>query len=208
VPLRSLLERSAPPPDEAQRQLDALHGQARDLGLAGAFSVAGAGVALALERPLVPAFATGVAATVALGLRCRGRRRRLLEALMRERDAYTIEAVARDGARFAAAPRRRRLAQWLRRLVQVADGERVPASFNVRVIDGRVLSRRERLLALADALDDAERPIHPASVALLHQMLTRPGTSPLYNPGLDADLLDLALHRIEAGIEPPPVSPP
>jgi hypothetical protein len=36
---------------------------------------------------------------------------------------------------------------------------------------------------------------------LLHHLLTIPGLSPLYNPGLDADLVDLALHRIEAGID-------
>jgi hypothetical protein len=44
--------------------------------------------------------------------------------------------------------------------------------------------------------------VHPASVALVHQLLTRPGLSPLYNIGLQEDVLDLALHRVEAGVEP------
>jgi hypothetical protein len=57
------------------------------------------------------------------------------------------------------------------------------------------------MLRIADALEDDARDVHPASLALLHQVLTRPGVSPLYNPGLDADLLDLALHRVEAGVE-------
>jgi hypothetical protein len=70
------------------------------------------------------------------------------------------------------------------------------------VINARVEPRRERLLRMAEALEDDAREVHPASVALLHQMLTRPGVSPLYNPGLDEDLLDLGLHRVEAGIEP------
>ena len=54
----------------------------------------------------------------------------------------------------------------------------------------------------ADAFEDDAREVHPACVALLHQVLTRPGVSPLYNIGLHEDLLDLALHRVEAGIDP------
>jgi hypothetical protein len=89
----------------------------------------------------------------------------------------------------------------LRTLVAVADGQEPPPSATVRAIDERVRQRRERLLHLADAVENDIRNIHPASIALLHQVLTRPGLSPLYNPGLEEDLLDLALHRVEAGIE-------
>jgi hypothetical protein len=83
----------------------------------------------------------------------------------------------------------------------VANGEELPASASVRVIPERVEPERARLLRIADALEDDERPIHPASVALMHRLLTRPGLSPLYNPGLEADLLTLALHRVEAGVD-------
>lgn len=122
--------------------------------------------------------------------------------LLAERDAYSIVAVRRQAARFATPKRRHRLGAWLRKVVAVAEGDQHPPSSQVRVIDARVRPRRERLLKLADAFDDDRIDVHPASVALLHQVLTRPGLSPLYNVGLQEDLVDLALHRVEAGIEP------
>jgi hypothetical protein len=140
--------------------------------------------------------------TLALGARSLWRRRELIAALLRERDAYAIDDVRREGARFANVARRRRLGAWLRKLVRIAETDELPPSINLRVLDERVRPRRDRLLRIADALEAEDRPIHPASVALLHQLLTRPPLSPLYNPGLDEDLLDLALHRIEAGVEP------
>lgn len=200
--LRSVLERDLPRSAEAERKLDALRAQARDFAVACGLSLVGAAIAVAVDPRLAlglgaVAFGTGVLCARALW-----RRRGLLVLLLAERDAYSIHAVRRQAERFATAKRRRRLGAWLRKLVAVADGEQHPPSTNVRVIDARVAPRRERLLKLADALDDDTREVHPASVALLHQVLTRPGLSPLYNVGLDDDLVDLALHRVEAGVEP------
>jgi hypothetical protein len=130
------------------------------------------------------------------------RRRELVSLMIAERDAYAIEAVRRQASRFATPERRHRLGAWLAKVVAIADGTQTPPSTPVRPLDARVKPRRERLLKLADAFNDDSREIHPTSIALLHQMLTRPGFSPLYNVGLDEGLLDLALHRVEAGIEP------
>jgi hypothetical protein len=200
MPLKSVLERTAPRSPEAESRLVVLRLQARDFAIASAAAVAGTGLAVSYEPGLAVPLAAATVTTVALGCRSLWRRRELVRALMRERDAYAIDAVCREGKRFATAPRRHRLGGWLRKLVRIADGEEPPPSLSLRVIDDRVRPRRERLLRLADALEDDRRQVHPASVALLHHLLTIPGLSPLYNPGLDADLVDLALHRIEAGI--------
>ncbi len=200
--LKSVLERDLPRSEEAQRKLDALRGQARDFGIACVLSLVGAAIAAAIDPRLALLLAAVAFGTGVLCARALSRRRELLVLLLAERDAYSIDAVRRQASRFATVKRRRRLGAWVRKLVAVADGEQHPPSTNIRVLDARVRPRRERLLKLADAFDDDGREVHPASLALLHQALTRPGFSPLYNIGLDEDLLDLLLHRVEAGIEP------
>jgi hypothetical protein len=202
MPLRSVLERELPPPREAELKLEAFRAQARDFALASALALAGTVVAIVAEPRLAPVLAAATVAMLLLAGRSRWRRHELLTILLPARHAYSIDAVRSQAARFATGVRRRRLGSWLRKVVAVAAGEEHPPSANVRVIDARVRPRRERLLRLADAFEDDAREIHPASVALLHQLLTRPGVSPLYNPGIQEDLLDLALHRVEAGVEP------
>jgi hypothetical protein len=200
VELKSVLERDLPPMDEAEKRLDALRAQARDLGTAFVLAVAGTVVAVAVEPRLAPILGAAAVATLVLAGRSVWRRREFLTILLPQRDAYSIEAVRKQAARFATPARRRRLGRWLRQIVDVADGVQPAPSANVRVIDARVRPRRERILRIADALEDDASGIHPTSVALLHQVLTRPGVSPLYNPGLEDGLLDLALHRVEAGV--------
>lgn len=168
-----------------------------------AFVLAAVGtvVAVAVEPRLALILAAAAVATLVLAGRSIWRRRELLVILLPQRDAYSIDAVRNEAARFATPARRHRLGRWLRTIVDVADGLEQAPSANVRAIDARVRPRRERMLRIADAFEDDARDVHPAGVALLHQVLTRPGVSPLYNPGLDEDLLDLALHRVEAVVE-------
>lgn len=202
--LKSVLERDLPPSREAELKLGALRGQARDFGIACALSLVGTVIAFAIDPRVALALLATAVGTGALCGRSIWRRRELLVALLSDRNAYSIDAVRRQAERFANPARTHRLAAWLRKVVAVADGEEVPGSTHVRPLDARVRPRRERLLKLAAALDDDGHEVHPASIALVHQMLTRPGLSPLYNIGLDDDLVDLALHRVEAGIEPHP----
>ena len=65
-------------------------------------------------------------------------------------------------------------------------------------LDARVLARKERLLRVAAALDGRDDELHPAGVAIVHRLLTRPSVSPLFNPQLEEQILDDALHRVEA----------
>jgi hypothetical protein len=199
--LKSVLERDSPRSPEAEAKLQILRQQARDFAIASVLGFGGAVIAAAAAPQLAFALAAAGVFTLALCGRSLWRRRELLGALLLDRDAYAIEAVRHRAAHFATSARRHRLGKWARTIVRVANGEELPASANVRVLPERVHPERERLLRIADALEDDARTIHPASVALMHRLLTRPGLSPLYNPGLEADLLNLALHRVEAGVD-------
>jgi hypothetical protein len=199
--LRSVLERELPRSQEAERKLGALRTQARDFAVAGVLALVAGIIAIAADARLALALVATAVATLILSGRSIWRRRELLQMLLIDRDAYSIDAVRRAATRFATPSRRKRLGTWLRELVAVADGQEAPPSATVRALDDRVRARRDRLLQLADAVANDSRAVHPSSIALLHQVLTRAGLSPLYNPGLEEDLLDVALHRVEAGIE-------
>ena len=198
--MRSLLDVELPPLPEAEERLATLRRQER-ARLAGAFILTVlAGAAVPVSAELWPALGAGAVAAVATGAAAFDRRHALLTALLRVREAYRLDAVRVAGVRFASLARRRRLAAWLRKVVRLAEGDDGAVGYDAGALDDRVLARRERLLALAEALESPSRDVHPASVALIHCLLTRPPSSPLYNPGIDADVLDLALHRAEAGI--------
>ncbi len=173
----------------------------RTYGLAGLLLAPAAAMVAFLDAHLAVALGAAAVAAAILAVATRGRRRSLLAELLRERDAYAIDDVRTAGNRFASDARRHHLAAWVRGIVGAVEGTHPEAAYNFVSLDDRVRGRRERLLALADAFESRERTIHPASVALLHQLLTRPPLSPLYNPGLDEELLDFALHRVEAGID-------
>ena len=201
MPLKSVLERAAPRSPEAEAKLVVLGQQARDFIIASVLGFAGTAIAVAAVPQLALALAAAAVLALVLSGRSLWRRRELLDALLLDREAYSIEAVRHRATRFATPARRHRLGNWARTILKVSKGEELPASASVRVLSDRVLPRHERLLRIASAFEDDARSVHPASVALLHRLLTRPGLSPLYNPGLDEDLLDLALHRVEAGVD-------
>jgi hypothetical protein len=160
-------------------------------------AIAGATALVSTRVAISFGVAGGAALIVAAGAQRRGRG--LLSRLLWVRAAYRLDVVRAAGSDFATPQRCRRLAAGLRRVVAFGDGEFALPGY-VASLDERVLERRGRLLALADAFE-SPRPIHPASVALLHRLLTLPASSPLYNPALGEDLLDLTLHEIEAGLE-------
>jgi hypothetical protein len=204
--LRSVLEHSVPPTPEAERRLQDLHRRTREWAVSGLVLAAAAIPATLFIPRLGVALGAGGATAFALALLARGRRQSLLLALLGNRDAYWIDAVQHEGICFSTVDRRRRLARWLRSVVGFADGaERLPAHTAISLND-RVQARRDRLLSIADAFDATDRPVHPSSVVLVHQLLTQPGSSPLYNPGLDEELLDFALTKVEAGVNGGPIS--
>jgi hypothetical protein len=145
---------------------------------------------------LVPA--AGAIAALAMAGIAFERRRSLLEALLQVREAYRLEEVSEAGSRFATRERRERLAGWMRDVVGAAEGRDVRLAYTAAALDERVLARKERLLRVAAALDGRDDDLHPAGVAIVHRLLTRPSISPLFNPQLEEQILDDALHRVEA----------
>jgi len=196
--LRSLLDLDLPPLVDAERLLGELRDQ-RTWRLAGAVVMMALAVAAVVALPqvwLVPA-AGALAALATAGIAF-DRRRTLLEALLQVREAYRLEEVSEAGTRFATRERRTRLAGWMRDIVGAAEGREVRVAYTAAALDARVLARKERLLRVAAALDGRDDALHPAGVAIVHRLLTRPSISPLFNPQLEERILDDALHRVEA----------
>jgi hypothetical protein len=195
----SQLDPSGLPLQEVELRLATLRSLTRRM-FAAALTLTAVAAATALVSSRV-AISFGVAAAaafiVATGARLRGRA--LVSRLLWVRAAYRLDVVRAAGSEFATPQRCRRLAAGLRRVVAFGDGEFALPGY-IASLDERVLERRGRLLALAEAFE-SPRPIHPASVALLHRLLTLPASSPLYNPALGEDLLDLTLHEVESGLE-------
>jgi hypothetical protein len=196
--LRSLLDMDVPPLVEAERRLADLSRQRR-ARLLGTAALAALAVAAALVEPdlglVLSAGAFAALSTAAVAL---ARRRALLSTLVQIREAYGLDAVSQAGDRFATGQRRHRLAAWLRRIVVSAEEHQPRPGYTATALELRVLARKERLLAVAASLEDRDQALHPAGVAIVHRLLTRPSVSPLFNPQLDELILDDALHRIEA----------
>jgi hypothetical protein len=199
--LRSLLDLDLPTLADAEQRLGDLATQRRRRLTA----AAALGVLAVVAELLLPQFwfalAAGAGAAFAAAVAAFDRRRSLLAGLLQVREAYRLEAVSNAGARFASLARRRRLAGWLRKIVRAAEGEELHEAYSAAAIEARVLARRERLLALASALETADTDVHPAGVAIVHRLLTRPSLSPLYNPGLDEEILDVVLYRAERCVD-------
>jgi hypothetical protein len=183
---------------DAERLLVELR-QQRTWRLAGAVVLMALAVVAVVALPQVwIVLAAGAGAAFATAAVAFDRRRSLLEGLVQVREAYRLEEVSQAGSRFATRERRTRLAGWMRDIVGAAEGREVRVAYTAAAIDARVLARKERLLRVAAALDGREDELHPAGVAIVHRLLTRPSISPLFNPQLEEQILDDALHRVEA----------
>ena len=182
----------------AERRLADLARRRRNR-LVAAAALALLAVAVGLAYPQIGiALAVGAIAALVAAAAALTERRGLLANLIPVRGAYRIESVSRAGRRFANPGRRQRLAQSLRAAVRDAEDGAPHTAYTVAPLGERVLERRERLLALADALDGDETDLQPAGVVIVQRLLTRPGHSPLYNPDLPESRLDDLLHRVEA----------
>jgi len=196
--LRSLLDLDLPPLVDAERQLSDLSDQ-RTQRLVGAAALMGLAVAAAVFLPqLWIVLTAGAVAALITAAWAISRRQALLSALVQVREAYRVEAVSKAGLRFATPARRSRLAVGLRSIVRAAEGREGHPAYTAAALEERVIQRKERLLALAAALEGREEELHPAGVAIVHRMLTRPSVSPLFNPALEEHILDDTLHRVEA----------
>jgi hypothetical protein len=196
--VRSLLDLNLPPLVDAERQLAELSDQ-RTQRLIGAVALTALAVGSAVVvSQLWIVLAAGAVTALVTAAWASTRRRTLLSALVQVREAYRVEAVSAAGARSATPARRERLAVGVRSIVHAAEGREGHPAYTAAALEERVLARKERLLRVAAALEGHEDELHPAGVAIMHRMLTRPSVSPLFNPALDEHTLDDALHRVEA----------
>jgi hypothetical protein len=201
MPPRSILDRSPLSLAEADARLTDLRRRRRDMALAGVVTAAFAPISSVWDIHLALALGCSAAVAWAAAFVHQSRLQALLGELLRDRDAYGLESVRRAGAEFASEARRHRIAALARRVVWSVDSGWLSPGVDLVSFVERVRAHKDRLLLLADNLDSPSHCVHPASLVLLHQLLTRPPWSPLYNPKLEPALLDLALRNIEIGVE-------
>ena len=160
----------------------------------GAAAAAVALPALALSTPVALALAAGGLFECLVALEAVHARRQLIARLALHPAAYELPEVAAYGTRAAALPQRARLAAWIFEIVAEA---RSPYTL---YLGDRVDLVAHDLQALAHELVSPARSVAPESAVACRRLLTRMTESPLYNPGLPLEDLQLALRRIRAGI--------
>jgi hypothetical protein len=170
----------------------------RRWGLSAAVLAAAAGLAalpaLALSPRVALALALGGLFECVFALQAVHARRQLIARLALQPAAYELSEVAAYGTRAAQLPQRARLAAWIFEIVAEAGS---PYSL---YLGDRVDLVAHDLEELAQELVSPARSVAPASAVACRRLLTRMTESPLYNPGLPFEDLQLALHRIRAGI--------
>lgn len=160
---------------------------------------AAVGVGAVVSFPFAPALAfalavgAGLEALVGAAALCGYRDR--ISKLALEPAAYVLPEVDRYGRRLAGQGQRARLAAWISEIL--ADVE-VPG--NLFLVD-RVLRCAHELEALARDLAHPRARVQPACAVACSRLLTCAVESPLYNPRLPADELEITVHRIRAGID-------
>jgi hypothetical protein len=180
--------------EQAARDLLRLRRRAVESGvlLVGA-TVAGASALLVGPLPAVALFSGAALEAALLVLALNGYRERIAR-LALSPEAYVLPEVDRYGRRLAEPRRRARLAASISRVVAEAH---LPGNF---YLAERVATFAREFETLARELLRPTARIEPASVVACHRLLTSAVESPLYNPRLPAQDLELALARIRAGI--------
>jgi hypothetical protein len=145
------------------------------------------------------AIATSMIVSVTIAVGCHAVRKHRLATLAIFPEFARLPELAGTRRRLLRPRNRRRLAARLRRTAAITQP---PHRFDCcQVLVDRVAAVRSDLVELADALQHA-REIDPASVALLHELLSN-GCSPLYSSNLATAELQATLTRVRAGIAAP-----
>jgi hypothetical protein len=153
-----------------------------------ALAVVGASGRLAVALAAGAAFELLLSATSLLS------RRGLIARMSLEPDAYCIPEVVAYGKALTKPKKRAQLADGFRTMVR--DALRPGALY----LPDRVLRHARELEALARDLRSPAVRVHPASVARCRRLLTEAAESPLYNPRLSEEDLEVILRRIRSGM--------
>jgi len=122
------------------------------------------------------------------------RRWDLVDRLLLERDAYSIDEVRTRAEHVAELENRRSLASSIRWRLANASAFAEP--------DGRLLQVVPELAALAEELDDETLELDPMRAVECERLLTDGTTSPLVNPARPVDDVFSWVRRIRAGFAP------
>jgi hypothetical protein len=142
------------------------------------------------------------AATLAAG--CHVIRQHKLATLAVIPELAQLPEFATKHKQLLSARKRQALAAGLRRTAALTQP---PRRFDTcPILTDRVAAVRPELLQLADALEQTN-DLNPASVALIHELLTN-ACSPLYNPNLPTERLHATISQAHAGIPLRPTAEP
>jgi hypothetical protein len=152
--------------------------------------------AVAWHTTYLTAIATCLIAAAILAATCHITREHRVATLAVIPELTQLPEFAAKHKRLLSTRNRQALAAGLRR---TAAPTQPPRRFDTcPILPDRVAAVRPELLQLANALEQTN-DLDPASVALIHELLTN-ACSPLYNPNLPADDLHATISRAHAGI--------
>ena len=196
----SLLDTRAVDPFQARAVLEGLAGRRRETVRLTCILLASSAV-LGLLRVDTGALSVAAGACVAgvLYLRAAGSRQELIALLVGQRSAYVIPEIARAGERFATPRSRQALSTALLRLVRAAEGHDLAES--VWLQPTRITSHAEELRLVASLVGQEGVPVHPSTLALLHQLLYYPARSPLFNAEVPEQELTILLRRVQLALD-------
>jgi hypothetical protein len=161
--------------------------------LSGAAALVG-GIAAPFSLLLAAALLAGALVETLVAGHAVYRRAGVVSSLALHPAAYALPEVAAYGRKAAQPRQRARLAAWLSEVVAEAQ-----APHSLYLAD-RVALVAHELEALARELTSPRRSVEPVSAVACRRLLTNMIDSPLYNPRLPVDDLQVALRRIRAGI--------
>ena len=160
--------------------------------------------AIAWHTTYLTTIATCLMAAAILAAGCHIAREHRLATLAVIPELTQLPDLAAKHKRLLSTRNRQALAAGLRR---TAAPTQPPRRFDTcPVLTDRVAPVRPELLHLADTLEQTN-DLDPASVALIHELLTN-ACSPLYNPNLPADDLHATISRAHAAISLPTTPQP
>ncbi len=173
---------------EAETELVALHQDERARLAVSAAALGASLVATAVYPPLaVPLFVAGLAIG-ALAVAAIWHHWDLVDRLADDRDAYLIPEVRSYAARETRMDRRRAHAAMVRAWTSAPDE--------------RVAELVDELTDLADALEDEELEVDPATAVACRRLVTEPLLSPLLDDRASCQDLRAAIVRLRAGFRP------
>jgi hypothetical protein len=168
--------------------------RAVEAAVLGALSAALALAVAFLSLPLTVAFGTGALVELIVAAGAVFLRRSQIARLALDPAAYAIAEVEAYGRKLTRPPERARLAAWLEEIRAEAN---LPGSL---YLADRVWRVAHELEALARELVSPAVAFEPVAAVACRRLLTHAVESPLYNPRVPADELELALRRIRAGM--------